>query len=286
MNHCTTKLTNTLLAASLVTLFFACQIKPEEQKDENNVISKFNSTWNIYEKCEMNEDGSITYKSIPGGGLVGTFQKDNAPMDLSAYESITFEYAQPSTVSTQVVVEDRLKTWGKEGITSLTCHFDGQDVSSVGSIFFQTGDSSTIRIKNIYLTPIHGTWESIPVWKGECRFGDWESGFVVKAENFENAYEGDKLEFIFTTDNNDPSIAYWLLKAVYNGTSTTLKGNDYELNSYACAYVAGDATTYRIILTSEDIAKLRETGVFVNGYHINVTQCNLVKRVEAEYQEE
>ena len=171
-------------------------------------------------------------------------------------------------------------TWGKEGITSLTCHFDGQNVSSVGSMLFQTGDSSTIRIRNIYLTPCYGKWESTPVWKGECRFGNWENGFVVKAEVFENAYEGDKLEFIFNTDTDDPSITYWHIKTIYSGTSDTLKGNDYELNSYGCAYVAADATTYRIVLTGEDIIRLRETGLFVNGFHVNVTQCNLVRRVE------
>lgn len=286
MNHYIAKTLGLLLAISLIPQFFSCGMKPEEEKDENNVITKFNSTWNIYEKRQENEDGSITYKSIPWGGLVGTFLKNNAPMDLSAYESITFEYAEPTTVPTQVVVQDKFKTWGKEGITSLTCNFDGQDVSSVEKILFQTGDSSTIHIKNIYLTPTHGTWVSTPVWNGDCRFGNWENGFVVKAEVFEQAYEGDKLEFIFDTDNDDSSITYWLIKTIYSGTSETLKGNDYELNSYGCAYVGGDATIYRIVLTAEDVVSLRETGLFVNGYHVNVKQCNLVSRRETEYNEE
>ena len=78
-----TKLPGLLLALSLTQLFFSCQIKPGEEKNENDVMSKFNSTWNIYEKCEINEDGSITYKSIPWGGLVGTFNKNNAPVDMS-----------------------------------------------------------------------------------------------------------------------------------------------------------------------------------------------------------
>lgn len=286
MKHNTTKLSALMLAAPLTAMLFSCQIKPEEEEDSNNVTRKFNSTWNIYEKQQVNEDGSITYKSIPWGGLVGTFLKNNAPMDLSAYESITFEYAEPTTVPTQVVVQDRFKTWGKEGITSLTCNFDGQDVSAVEKILFQTGDSSTIHIKKVYLTPSYGVWESTPIWSGECRFGDWENGFMIKPEKFEQAYEGDKIEFIFTADNDDPNLTYWLIKTIYSGTSETLKGNDYELNSYGCAYVSSDANVYRIVLTADDVVNLREKGLFSNGYHLNITQCNLLTRKEADYTQE
>lgn len=249
------------------------------EKDDDNVLSKFYSTWNIYERCEVNDDGSITYQAVPWGGLVGTFLKQNMPMDLSAYESITFDFDRPVPVDVQVVVDDRFKTWGKSGITSLVCNFDGQDVSSVGKILLQASDTCSIGIKSIYLTPSFGTWKSTPLWDSHCVFGDWSGGFVVKADKFENAYEGDKIEFIYNADKSDPAVTYWLFKTIYSGTNSTLEGNANELNRWGCALVSSEANVYRIVLTENDIMGLREHGLFVNGYMLTVTQCNLLCRV-------
>ena len=282
MNHFTPKPQGMLLAFALASVLGSCEVKPTQEEDSNNVISKFNSTWNIHEKCLFNEDGSITYDAIPWGGLVGTFKKNNMPVDLTGYESITFDFAEPTTVPTQVVVANRFKTWAKEGITSLTCNFDGQDVTSVDEIVLQTGDSNTLKIRHAYLTPNTSTWTSVPIWQGNCAFGQWENGFVIKPEKFEQAYEGDKLEFVFKADTTDPSVTYWLFKTIYSGTDSTLKGNDFELNKFGCAYVAPDATIYRIVLTGEDVANLREKGIFVNGYHLIVSQCNLLSKSEPE----
>ena len=38
------------------------------------------------------------------------------------------------------------------------------------------------------------------------------------------------------------------------------------------------ATSYRILLTANDVKSLREKGLFVNGYYTNVTQVNLLRR--------
>ena len=272
INH---KLLKSLSAALVSSLLLSCGGETVP-KDDNNVISKFNSTWNIHEKCEVNDDGTIIYKAVSWGGLVGTFLKQNMPEDLSAYESITFEFDRPAPVPMQVVVDDRFKTWGKPGIKSLTCHFDGQDVRSVGKILLQAADTCSIGIKSIYLTPNANTWESVPIWSGSCAFGDWVNGFVVSADKFMDAYEGDKLEFIYTADKSDPNVTYWLFKTIYSSTENTLEGNDNELNNWGCALVSSEATVYRIVLTENDIAGLREYGLFVNGYKVTVTQCNLL----------
>lgn len=267
-----------LLVMASAVLFFSCEMEKKVVEDDTNVISKFNCTWNIYEKCQTNDDGTVVYKSVPWGGLVGTFLDKNMPVDLSAYESITFEFAEPTTVPTQILVADRFKTWGKIGIQKLTCTFDGQDVTSVDRILLQTGDSCTLTVKQVYLMPNDVNWESQTIWTGACSFGDWANGFMVDAENFANAYEGDKLEFIFKTDRSNPDISYWLFKTIYNGTSTTLEGNESELNNWGCAYVAPDATVYRILLTAVDVENLRTNGLFVNGYYVNVSQVNLLSR--------
>lgn len=273
-----------LLVVSLSVFLFSCEEK-QEKKDDNNVISKFNSTWNIYEKCVTNEDGSITYKALPWGGLVGNFLDKNMPVDLSNSESITFVFSEPTTVPMQIVVAERFKTWGKIGISSLTCNFDGQDVTSVNEISLQAGDTCTITVTQVYLTPKAAEWESTTVWQGDCHFGNWENGFVVRPEKFETAYEGDKLEFFFSTDRS-PDLTYWLIKTIYSTTESTLEGNYNELNDWGCAFVAPDASVYRIVLTANDVANLREKGLFINGFHVNVTQCNLLKRHDLTYLEE
>jgi len=261
-----------------LVMFASCGGDRIQQENPNNVISKFNSTWNIYEKCEFASDGSIIYKALPWGGLVGTFLEKNSPVDLSAFESVTLDFASPTTVATQLGVDNKFKTWGKKGITSLTCRFDGQDVTSVSEIVLQASDTCQLEVTHVYLTPKASSWESVTVWSGNCSFGNWTGGFVVPAGQFTQAYEGDELEFIFSVDKSDPSVTYWLFKTIYNGTDSVLEGNDSELNEWGCASVSGGASVYRIMLTETDVVNLREKGMFVNGYFLNVKQCNLLYR--------
>ncbi len=246
--------------------------------EEQDITSKFNSTWNIYESITRNDDGSITYYALPWGGLVGSLKEHNMSVDWSGYESIRFEFSEPTKVPTQIMVSDKLKTWGKAGITSLTCYFDGQDVRTIDEVALQASDTTVIRLKNVTLTPGTSYWESTPIWKGHCVQGNWENGFVIKPEKFTTAYEGDKLEIIFTTDKSDPKVTYWMLKTIYNQTDQTLEGNDNQLNKWGCATMGKEATSYRIVLTAHDVNMLREKGMFINGYYNTITQCNLLKR--------
>lgn len=265
-----------LISLATVTLT-AC--RQEVQEDKYDITSKFNVTYNIYENFETNDDGSITYYASAWGGLVGVMKEHNLPVDWTPYESITFQFAEPTKVETQVQISEEVKTWGREGISSLTCFFDGLDVRNVSEVLFQATDSTTITIKSIRLTPIASNWDSRTIWEGECHFGNWENGFVIQPEIFMNVLEGDKLEFIFTTDRTDFGRTYWLFKTIYSGTDMTLEGNYNELNKWGCASVGRDATSYRIALTANDIANLRKVGLFVNGYYNIVTKVNLLRKL-------
>ena len=59
----------------------------------------------------------------------------------------------------------------------------------------------------------------------------------------------------------------------------TLEGNYNELNKWGSAAVGRDATSYRIALTANDIAKLKELGLYVNGYYVIVTKVNLLRKL-------
>ena len=273
--YCTSMKKLLTLTASLLLCAGGFFSEPE---DELTVTSKFKYTWNINETVERNRDGVIIYKAQPYGGLVASFKERNLPVDWSGYESITFEFAEPTKVLTQVMISENMASSAKPGITILTCYFDGQDVRSVGEVALQAADTTTIYLKSVRLALGGAKWESTPIWEGECRFGNWENGIIIPPEKFDDALEGDKLEFIFTTDRSDLNVNYWQFKTVYQGTDKTLEGNDNELNAWGCAMVGRLATSYRIYLTAKDVATLKEKGLFVNGYYNNVTQCNLLKK--------
>lgn len=271
---------------SLLLISFCCScVQTNVEEDKLDITNKFNTTWNIYERAVQNDDGSITYQAVPWGGLVGVVKENNMGVDWSGYESVRFEFAEPTNVPTQIMVSNELKTWGKPGITSLTCYFDGHNLKSVDEIALQAGDTATLVVKSVRLTPSDGTWESATLWDGYCILGNWEDGFVVNPEQFNNASAGDKLEFVFKTDKSDPSVNYWLLKTIYNGTDHALEGNSSELNQWGCASMGGDATSYRIVLTANDAYNLRTNGLFVNGYYNVVTQCNLLHKHYFEVKE-
>ena len=270
-------LMKTIYILAVCALFASCSLNLHPD-DENTLTSKFKGTWNIHESIDRNTSGVITYNALPWGGLVASVKERNMPVDWSGYESITFEFAEPTKVPTQVMVSDKLKTVGKAGITSLTCYFDGQDLRSVDEVALQSSDTSTILVKNVFLTPGRSTWESTPIWEGNCAFENWTDSVIVDSEQFMSAIEGDKIEILFKTDTSDPNRGYWLLKTVFNGTDKTLEGNDNELNEWGCAMVGEASTIYRIMLTANDIKNLRKNGLFVNGYYTIVSQVNLLRR--------
>lgn len=117
---------------------------------------------------------------------------------------------------------------------------------------------------------------STQIWSGECVFGNWAEGFNVPAEKFADASAGDILEFVYTTDTNTKE-TWWQFKTIFSGTEETLSSNKDDLNEYGCASVASSSTSYKIVLNAEDVAKLKETGMFVNGHFIIVTAVNLVQ---------
>ena len=260
-------------------LFAACgggNVKSET--DDLTLTSKFNTTWNIHEDLEVNDDGIIVYHAIPWGGLVGTMTERNLPVDWTSYEAVTVEFAEPTKVETQLIVADKFKAWGKVGVTSLTCNFDGQDATRIDKVILQAADSTVLMVKDVRLALATGVWKTIPLRAFNCEFGDWEAGFSLQPDRFADALPGDKLEFIYSTDTSNPDINDWLIKTVCSGTDSTLEGNSSELNKWKCAPVGRESTVYRISLTDNDVANLKTMGLFVNGRYLNVYQCNLLRK--------
>lgn len=245
--------------------------------DSLDLTSRFNGTWNIHEKFEKGDNGEIIYHAIPWGGLVGSMRERNLPVDWTPYESVSVEFAEPTKVGTQLLIKDRLRVFGKPGITKMTCYFDGQDVTQIDEVAIQSSDSSILKVKRVYLTLGSSVWDSTPIWEGHCVFGDWEEGFIIPGDKFLDAVAGDKLEFIYEVDRSDPKVEYWQFKTIYNGTDSTLEGNADQLNAWGCCPV-GESGVLRIRLSENDVKELRKIGMFVNGYYNIVTKVNLLKK--------
>ena len=266
-----------IFAPVAAALLFACSGASGDD-DPLNLTSRFNGTWSIYEKVDRDADGNIVYHAIPWGGLVAVVKERNMPVDWSAYEAVTVEFAEPTKVETQLLVANRYKAWGKVGSTSLTCRFDGQDVTAVDNVTLQTTDTAVVVVKRLTLTPIVGVWKTVPLRTVNCEFGDWANGFSLQPYLFADATAGDKLEILYKTDTSNPDVGDWLIKTILLGTDSTLEGNRSELNRWNCAPVGRKSTVYRITLTEADVANLRSKGLFINGRYVNVSQCNLLKQ--------
>jgi hypothetical protein len=137
---------------------------PGPEGDHVSIIDKFNSTWNASETQTHNEDGSITFNAVEWGGLSAWLADNNIPVDWSAYSKIVFEYAEPTTVNTQIFVQTvsgDVKAWGDVGITKLECLFEGQDVSQVNQVALQCSGVTTLVIKDVYLVKAGGNEDGI-----------------------------------------------------------------------------------------------------------------------------
>ena len=132
---------------------------PGPQGEEVSIIDKFTSTWNPNESLTHNADGSITFNAVSWGGLSAWMAENDTPVDWSEYTKIVFEYAEPTTVNTQIIVQTttgEVKAWGDVGITKLECPFEGADVTQVNQVALQCSDVTTLVITKVYLVKAGG----------------------------------------------------------------------------------------------------------------------------------
>lgn len=153
-------------------------------------------------------------------------------------------------------------------------------ITAAGLVDIQRGNEVEIQGMNVVISKVEleSSAETMStIWEGNCSFGtDWQTGFVIGASQFEKAKVGDAIEFIYTTDE---SATYWQLKTQYPDTGIVLEGNASDLNSYNCAEISSGTASYRIYLTENDVNGLKEKGLYVFGYSLNVTKVNLIQPV-------
>ena len=139
---------------ALMLCAFTSYAQDEEQKTVN-ITANFTYCWNsAAESVASSEDGSLTYSSAAWGGLAAWVQGTDYG-DLSIYSKIVFEFSEPTTVNTQILVqladESNVSAWGNVGITELACEFGENDMSAVNQIALQTSEAVTLNVKRVYL---------------------------------------------------------------------------------------------------------------------------------------
>ncbi len=123
-----------------------------ELNDTVDILQYFTYTWNSNEYLDFNDDGTITFHAQTWGGMCA-WLATYGPVNWSSYEKVVFEFADPTPVNTQILVEDA-HAWGEVGITKLECFFEGNYMNEVYQIALQTAAPATITVNRVYLV----TW--------------------------------------------------------------------------------------------------------------------------------
>ena len=267
------KMKKTNLLAVLAALFLAACGGSGSGDD---ITKRFNQTWNVNEDIVRGSDGSITYYSIAWGGLVASLRDSEKPVDWSGYEQIVFEFSGSVEVGLQVIINDKIMANASPGVTELHCSLQGLNKAALEVVALQTSQPTELHIKRIYLSTEPMPSNTLSIWDGECISGNWVNGLNVPADRFATVEEGDQLEIVYTTDNTT-DLEYWQMKAIYSGVNELLEGNADDQNEWGCVTLEKNSTSYTITLTANDAARLKETGLFVNGYYLVVTQVNLLQ---------
>ena len=184
--------------------------KGTEGVSNQDLTSRFTGLWNENESKEVNSDGAITYHAVAWGGISAFLDCD---IDFSPYQSIVIEFAEATTVTTQLVLEYGAKgySWNQEykfsvdaGATQLELNFANNYVSNldhIRQVALQAADAADIKISKIYLKGK----------EGEAGFGNY---LLVN---------GKKVPFLITNMNMYSGI-------LYGGKDEALNDSEMKIN--------------------------------------------------------
>ena len=260
--------------------------EPPVDGEKVSLMDNFNYNWNNdAESIERTEDGSIIYNSAEWGGLAGWFaNEEEVPADWSNYIKLVFEFAEPTTVNTQILVSDGennvASAWGDPGIKKLECSFAGKDVSKVKQCALQTEKATTLKITAIYLVKAGGSTPADEEgWVELVKNGDVEGddGTSLLTKNG----DGDG-GFIFNPVAGagvDGSRA-----AVVHAVSNAVNEWDSQFFIYAPDHVFAAGETYKVSFkvradkaTSVSVQAHKQPGTYLHwavitdGSQINIT---------------
>ena len=115
-----------------------------------DMTNRFTYCWNNTESVTADSDGTLIFNAVQWGGLACWL----GGADWSAYEKLVFEFAEPTTVATQILVmtnnAGNISSQQGPGADKIELTLSG-DVSDVSQVALQTSDPATLKISKIYL---------------------------------------------------------------------------------------------------------------------------------------
>ena len=125
------------------------------QVDVNEPIdmtTRFTSLWNPAESMTTDNNGTIIFNAVQWGGLSCWL----GDADWSPYEKIVFEFAEPTTMNTQILImtatDKRIAGTAPAGANKIELNFANEDVTHVTQVALQAAAAGTLKISKIYLT--------------------------------------------------------------------------------------------------------------------------------------
>ena len=190
---------------------------PEGEKVPIDITSGW-STWQETESVEFNADGTMTFTSAEWGGLA----KWLGGRDLSGYDYLVVEYAEPTTVVTQLFVqfstEEAITKQANPGATYVFIDLNDERATAVNQIALQAAAPSTIKIAAIYYIKKPGG-EEPPVDGEKVSLMDNFNYTWNQAETIERADDGS---IIFN------SAAWGGLAGWFAGEDTPADWSEYD----------------------------------------------------------
>ena len=111
-----------------------------------DMTNRFTYCWNNAESVTADNDGTL----IQWGGLACWLGE----ADWSDYSKLVFEFAEPTTVVTQLLAmtaAGNISSQEQPGAEKIELSFEGKDVSNVSQVALQTANPATLKISRIYL---------------------------------------------------------------------------------------------------------------------------------------
>lgn len=198
----------------LLTLFvlavMAVASYAQQPGDKVDIMGRFGYCWGADDGESFTfENGVITFNSASWKGLAAWIGGE----DWSGYSKLVFEYAEPTTVATQIQLQTtagNFTSWNNTGVTSVELSFEDLDVTGVNQLALQASDPATIVITAAYL--VVGEKKDVDysdytelITNGDCE-GDDVSNFVSKEWTTEEQYWGPARIVVDPTNENNNCI--------------------------------------------------------------------------------
>ena len=159
----------------------------ENVADPVDITNRFSYCWNSAESVTAGSDGTLIFNAVEWGGLACWL----GGADWSAYSKIVFEFAEPTTVTTQILAQTAngdLSSQEQPGANKIELGFAGKDVTNVTQIALQTNSPATVKISRIYLLPKVNT--GIASLKADIRADGNPARFNLAGQKVNAQYKG------------------------------------------------------------------------------------------------